>query len=154
MAGDGGGDLVFQVADLVGERQDAPGQQPQGVDSGAGGVAGCIDLQLSAATDEQQVAQPGECFAQLRVRRHKHRFELVDRLGAGLDGGGLGQLEHAQHLHRPVTGLRRRAGPTAEYCPSSCFGVEGVGLAPSAAGGLVGLVDLNHLDTGRPQVTG
>jgi hypothetical protein len=52
VAGDGGGEVLFQVVDLV-------------------------DFQLCAATDEQQGAQPGECFAQLRVGRHEHGFELV-----------------------------------------------------------------------------
>ena len=79
---------------------------------------------------------------------------MVDGLGAGFDGGGLGQLEHSQHLHRPVAGLRIARGPAAEDCPGSGLGVEGVGLAPPAAGGLVGLVDLDHLDTGRPQGPG
>jgi glucokinase len=30
---------------------------------------------------------------------------LVDGLGAGLDGGDLGQLEHPRHLYRPVAGF-------------------------------------------------
>jgi hypothetical protein len=44
VVGDGGGDLLFQLADLVGEGQDASSQEPQGVGGGAGGVLGCIDL--------------------------------------------------------------------------------------------------------------
>ena len=79
---------------------------------------------------------------------------MVDRLGAGLDGGGLGQLEHSQHLHRPVTGLRAATGSAAQYCAGGSFGVEGVGLAPATAGGLVRLVDLDHLDASRPQMPG
>jgi len=75
VAGDGGGEVLFQVVDLV-------------------------DFQLCAATDEQQGAHPGECFAQLRVGRHEQGFELVDRLGPGLDGRCLGQFEHPQHRAR------------------------------------------------------
>ena len=79
---------------------------------------------------------------------------MVDRLGAGLDGGGLGQLEHSQHLHRPVTGLRAATGSAAQYCAGGSVGVEGVGLAPARAGGLLRLVDLEHLDASRPQGPG
>jgi hypothetical protein len=79
---------------------------------------------------------------------------LIDGLGAGLDGGVFGQFEHPQHLHRPVTGLGAAASAAAEDRPGGGFGVEGVGLAPSAAGGLVGCVDLDHLDPGHPQVPG
>jgi hypothetical protein len=79
---------------------------------------------------------------------------LVDRLGAGFDGRGLGQLEHAQHLHRPVTGLRAATGPAAEHRPGGGLGIEAVGLAPTTTSGLIRLVDLNHLNPGRPQVTG
>jgi hypothetical protein len=79
---------------------------------------------------------------------------LVDRLGTGLDGRCLGQLEHAQHFHRPVTGLGCRADPAAEHRPGGGLGVEGVGLAPATASGLVRLVDLDHLNPGRPQVPG
>jgi hypothetical protein len=81
-------------------------------------------------------------------------FGLVNGLGTGFDGGGLGQLEHPQHLHWPVTGLRAAAGPAAEHCPSSGFGVEGVSLAPPTAGGLIRLIDLDHLNPGRSQVPG
>jgi hypothetical protein len=63
----------------------------------------------------------------------------------------LASLTTPQHLHWPVTGLRVAAGPAAEHCPGSGLGVEGVGLALPTAGGLVGLVDLDHRDTGRPQ---
>jgi hypothetical protein len=63
-------------------------------------------------------------------------------------------LNTPQHLHRPVTGFGAAAGPAAEHRVGSGLGVEGVGLAPSTAGGLVRLVDLNHLDTGCLQVPG
>jgi hypothetical protein len=63
-------------------------------------------------------------------------------------------LNTPQHFYRPVTGLRAAAGSAAEHRPGGGLGVDGVGLAPATAGGLVRLVDLNHLDTGRPQVTG
>ncbi|HEX2289100.1 MAG TPA: hypothetical protein VHH53_02635 [Pseudonocardiaceae bacterium] len=59
-----------------------------------------------------------------------------------------------QHLHRPVTGFGAAAGPAAQHCAGGSFSVEGVGLAPSTTGGLVRLVDLNHLDTGCLQVPG
>jgi hypothetical protein len=49
----------------------------------------------------------------------------------------LANVNTPRHLHWPITGLRRRAGPAAEYRPGGGFGVEGVGLAPLAAGGLV-----------------
>jgi len=76
VAGDGGGDLVFPLADLVGERQDPPGQEPQGVGGGAGGVLRCVDVQLRAATDQPQVAQPSECFPQLGIGRDEHGFRV------------------------------------------------------------------------------
>jgi hypothetical protein len=50
VVGDGGGDLLLQVADFAGERQDAWGQQPQGVGGGAGGLPWCAELQWCAAT--------------------------------------------------------------------------------------------------------
>jgi transposase len=56
VAGDGGGDLVFQLADLVGEPVNPLRQQPQGVGRGAGGVLRCVDVQLGAAADQLQVA--------------------------------------------------------------------------------------------------
>jgi hypothetical protein len=44
------------------------------------------------------------------------------------------------------------AGPAAKDCLGGGFGIEAVGLALAAAGGLVGLVDLDDLDAGRAQV--
>ena len=79
-------------------------------------------------------------------------FELVNGLGTGFDGGGLGQLEHPQDFHWPIAGLRAAVGPAAGHRPSSGFGVEGVGLAPPTAGGLIGRIDLDHLNPGRSQV--
>jgi hypothetical protein len=63
-------------------------------------------------------------------------------------------LNTPQHFYRPVTGLRAAAGPAAEHRPGGGLGVNGVGLAPATAGGLVRLVDLNHLNPGRPQMPG
>src|SRR5437764_12814351 len=71
-----------------------------------------------------------------------------------LTAESLANFNTPQHLHRSVTGLGAAAGAAAEHCPGSGFGVEGVGLAPPATGWLVGCVDLDHLDPGRPQVPG
>jgi hypothetical protein len=66
----------------------------------------------------------------------------------------LASLNTPQHFYRPVTGLRAAAGPAAEHRPGGGLGVNGVGLAPARAGGLVRWVDLNHLNPGRPQMPG
>jgi hypothetical protein len=79
---------------------------------------------------------------------------LIDRLGAGLDRGVLGQLEHPGHLHRSVAGLGGCGGPAAEHRPGSGFGIDGVGLAASAPGGLVRLIDFDDLHAFGPQVAG
>src|SRR5918997_4079686 len=71
-----------------------------------------------------------------------------------LTAEALASLNTPQHLHGPVTGLRVASGPAAEHCPGSGFGVEGVGLAPPTASGLIGLVDLDHLNPGRAQGPG
>src|ERR671916_2769438 len=65
-----------------------------------------------------------------------------------LTAEALASLNIPQHFHRPVTGLGAATGPAAEYGPGGGLGVEGVGLAPPAAGGLVRCVDLDHLDPG------
>jgi hypothetical protein len=52
VVGEGGGDLLVQLADLVGECLDASCQESQGVGGGAGGVLRCVDVQLRATTDQ------------------------------------------------------------------------------------------------------
>jgi hypothetical protein len=71
-----------------------------------------------------------------------------------LTAESLANFNTPQHLHRSVTGLGAGTGPAAEHRPGGGFGVEGVGLAPSTTSGLVGCVDLDHLDPSRPQVPG
>jgi hypothetical protein len=144
--GDRVGDPLDQVVDFVGKLEDAPSLQPQGIDGRlvtSSGVAAS-----SCAQRRMSMVVLGPDSASRTVgSAAQHGFELVDRLGTGLDGGGLGQLERPQHLHRPVTGLRAARGPAAEHRPGGGLGVEGVGLASPTAGYLVGLVDqAQHLD--------
>jgi hypothetical protein len=44
--------------------------------------------------------------------------------------------------------------PGPQDCPGGGLGIETVSLALPAAGNLIRLVDLDHLDAGRPQMPG
>jgi hypothetical protein len=146
------GDAGVEVVDLLGKAPDPVGQQPEGPGRGAGGVGGHTGVELRASADEDPAAQPRQRLAQRWVGDHQHGLELVDRLGAGLDRRILGELEHPGHLHRPVAGLCRRGRPTSKHRSGGGFGVDGVGLAASAPGGLVRLVDVEDLHAGGLQV--
>src|SRR6266545_1508870 len=151
---DCGGNALFEVADLLGQVQDSLGEAAKGVDGGANNVVGRCRVEVSAAAYESAGTQPGQGLPQCRVRADKDRLQLVDCLGTGLERRCLGQLEHADHLHRPVTGLGRGAGTAGQDRLGGGFRVDGVGLAAPAARGLVREVNLDHLDAGASQMAG
>ena len=130
------------------------GQAAQGVGGGGGHVGRRGVGQVGAASDQRRAGQAGQGFAQCRVGADDDGFELVDGLGAGLDRGGAGQAEHAQHLHRPVAGLGGAVGSPGQDGVGGGDGVDGVGFAVAAAGGTVGAVDLHHGDVVAAQVSG
>ncbi len=57
VASDRLGEPLFEVVDLLAQRQDALGQQVQGVDRRAGDILRCAGFQLRTVTDEHGGAQ-------------------------------------------------------------------------------------------------
>ena len=81
-------------------------------------------------------------------------FELVDRLGTGLDRGVLGELEDPGAVHRSIAGLGPGPGATAEHGPRGGLCVDRVRLPHQTAGRAVGPVHFISLDLLRQQVAG
>ncbi|MFF9454312.1 hypothetical protein [Streptomyces flaveolus] len=106
------GQAAFQLPDLVAELPDAPGQETQGDVGGvehrtlAGLMVQAVVDEPCAGAEQLCLAQLGQFLSQLRIATDEDGFELVDRLGAGLDRGVLGQFVHPGDLHRP--GPRQR----------------------------------------------
>jgi hypothetical protein len=147
---DGVGDRCLEVVDFGGEAGDPVGQQPQGPGRGAGGIGGHTGVELDASADEGGRAQPRQRLAQRWVGGHQHGFELLDGLGAGGDRRILGELEHPGPLHRSIAGLGGGGRATTKHRSGGGFGVDRVGLAASAPGGLVWLIDLDDLHACGP----
>lgn len=97
---------------------------------------------------------PVSSWARARSGTDQQSFELVDRLGAGLDRGRLGQFEQPDHLARPGAGLRDRANASGQHRLGSGLGLQDIDLAAPAPFSFVGMVDLDDLQPGGVQVTG
>ena len=79
--------------------------------------------------------------------------QLVGRLGAGLGGAALHDLQQSQRLDRAVVGLRGRGGLTGQHCPRGGDRVDHVGLAVLPTDLPVRTRHLDHLETGGGQDT-
>jgi hypothetical protein len=88
------------------------------------------------------------------LRRAQDGLELVDRLGASLDRGILGEFEHPGAVHRTVAGLRAGPGTATEHGPRSSQRIERVRLPEQSAGRAVGPVHFVHLDVLSQQTAG
>jgi hypothetical protein len=65
---------------------DAAGQEPEG----EYGRVVAVGKAVRPPRDERRVPEPGQGLAQYGVDAQEYGFELVHRLGAGLDGRFLG----------------------------------------------------------------
>jgi hypothetical protein len=69
-----------------------------------------------------RMVQPGQSFPRVRVGTDKDSFELVDRLGTGLDRPTLGELVHAGELQRRVARTWPGHAPALSAPPGPCSG--------------------------------
>ncbi|WP_411138466.1 hypothetical protein [Streptomyces sp. C10] len=119
------GQTVFQITDLPGQLLDALGQQAHGDASGLHHGTAAVTVATAepcAGAHPCGILQPGQFLAQDRVGGYQDGLELVDRLGASLAGGVLGEFEHPGDLRRTVAGLGPSLRATAEHDPSSGLG--------------------------------
>lgn len=130
------GETGVEVIDPLGQVGDPVGEQAKCVRGGSGHVL-VVACELGADADQPDRAQPAWGLAQRRVGGDHQGLELVDRLGAGLHGGGLRELDH---LDRSGAGLGNGGGPPGQHRDGRAFGVEegpscrGVGGGPCRAG--------------------
>lgn len=81
-------------------------------------------------------------------------MDLVDRLGAGLDGGAADHLQGPDGLHDAVAGLGPAVGATGQDGGRGGVGIDGVGLAVGPAGLAVRAVDVGHGHLVHPKEPG
>nr|WP_324615851.1 hypothetical protein [Streptomyces puniciscabiei] len=126
------GQALVQLIDLSGELFDALGEHAQ---RHVGGLGHRVLFSFSpaigwaegrAGAEQLGVAQARQPFPQGGVGDDQDGLELIDRLGAGLDRGVLGQLEDPGAVHRTVAGLGPGPGATAEHGSRGGLRVERV----------------------------
>lgn len=113
------GQVLVQLVDLSGELLDALGEHAQGHAGGLGHrvlvspTAGWAEAR--AGVERLGVTEARHAFPQGGVGDDQDGLELVDRLGAGLGRGALGELEDPGAVHRTIAGLAPSPGTTAEH---------------------------------------
>jgi hypothetical protein len=135
----------LQGLGLGAQGEGAPCQQAQGVFGRCGRGIERAGTQCRAAVQKSADGQIGQALAQRRWGGDQHALELVDRLGARLDRGVLGHLQHADHFHSAPAGLGDAGCPAGMDGPGGHLRVDGVAFPHAVAGGAVGPVDLHDL---------
>ncbi len=152
------GQALVQLVDLAGELLDALGEHAQRHAGGLGHrvlVSPTIGwAEARAGAEQLGVAEARQPFPQHGVGDDQNGLELVDRLGAGLDRGVLGELVDPGAVHGAVAGFRPCPGVTTEHGQRGSLCIERVRLAEQTAGRPVGPVHLEHLDVLSQQVPG
>nr|WP_260615940.1 hypothetical protein [Microbispora sp. KK1-11] len=147
--------LRIQVVDLVGELPVPAGQAAQGVFGGGGGVNGAIaGAELEAGFPKRSRGSAAQLLAQIGLRGHQERLELVDRRCTGLNRAGTGDVQHTDDFDQAITGLGHGAGAAGQGGLGSGIGVDGIGLALVSACLAVGPVHVDNLHLGLMEVTG
>ncbi|WP_399944231.1 hypothetical protein ACGH52_31450 [Streptomyces sp. BBFR25] len=122
------GQALVELVDLSRELLDALGEHAQRHVAGPGNrvlvVPAVVRGEARAGAEQLGVAKAGHAFPQGGFGDDQDGLALVDRLGAGLDRGVLGELEDPGAVHGTVDGLGPGTGTTAEHGPRGGLRVE------------------------------
>ncbi|MEU3513496.1 hypothetical protein ABZ733_37815 [Streptomyces longwoodensis] len=136
------GQALVQLVDLSGELFDALGEHALRQVGGLGRRVLASPIvgwgEACAGAEQLGIAQARQLLPQGEVGNDQDGFELVDRLGAGLDRGALGELEDPGAVHRTVAGLGPGPGAATEHGSRGGLSVERVRLPEQPTGRAVG----------------
>jgi hypothetical protein len=136
---DQAGDLVFQISGLGVEGEPAVTEAAQ---RAAGTVAG---VELGAGAGEVGLAQLAELGAERVVGFDEQALDLVERLGAGLDGAAAGHQQRPQFTDDAAAVFGDGGDLAGQHRAGGILGVDGVAFAAPAPPGPVRTVDLPGL---------
>ncbi|MFE5039401.1 hypothetical protein [Streptomyces sp. NPDC056683] len=115
---------------LFGELADAVSQQAQRDPGGlqhrllAGLLATARVGEPRTGTKEFGITQSCQLLPQCGISSNKDGLELIDGLGASLDGRRLREFVHSRDLYRPVARFGPGTGPPAQYGSRRVLGIE------------------------------